>query len=144
LLKRQLETFIYVDDSLFSVSLVPENEMAYYLEALDRSAIPYQTGFENLAAGVASAQRASTAIIPDTLLNLLKRSQVDYLIRGNLRLNPAQKTNRVINTVHRYMHFIEWKYPGSFSQVFKVGEDNDEPAYLFQINWDRIEQQRNN
>jgi hypothetical protein len=63
---------------------------------------------------------------------------VDYMIRGNLRLNPTQKTNRVINTVHRYMYYMEQKYAGIFSQVNQIGGNEDEPAYLFRIHWDRF------
>ena len=78
------------------------------------------------------------AIVPDTLVNQLLRSNVDYIIRGSLRLNPSQKTDRVINTVHRYLYYIEQKYIGIFSQVHQIGEKDKEPTVLLQVHWDRF------
>ncbi len=72
----------------------------------------------------------------DSLLHYLYKNDVDYLIRGSLRVNPKMKTNRTINTVSRYMYYIELKYPGIFKLEQQIGENDNEPAYLFKINYD--------
>ena len=66
---------------------------------------------------------------------------------ANLRMNPKQRTNRTINAVRRYIYYIELKYPGIFTEVTSIpprikGEkpedhQNNEPAYLLRINYDR-------
>lgn len=82
--------------------------------------------------------RDFSAASPDTLLYNLKEHSVDYIIRANLRVNPRKKTARTINTVARYIYFIEMKYPGIFEQVNQVGEDDNEPAHLFKINYEKF------
>ncbi|MFC2113604.1 hypothetical protein ACFLTA_10080, partial [Bacteroidota bacterium] len=97
----------------------------------------YETDLIFLENQIKASGKPGISVVPDTLVNMLRRGNVDYMIRGNLRLNPSQKTDRVINTVHRYMYYIEQKYFGIFSQVSQMGENQDEPAYLFQIHWER-------
>lgn len=74
-------------------------------------------------------------ISPDTLLNTLMESNVEYAIAANLRANPNFKSERIINTVQRYLYIIEMKYPGIFSLKHQIGDNNNEPALLYQINY---------
>jgi hypothetical protein len=75
------------------------------------------------------------AISPDTLLNTLRVNQVEYVIAANLRAVPSAKTERIINTVQRYLYIIEMKYPGIFTLHYQVGDNNNEPALLYRINY---------
>lgn len=83
-----------------------------------------------------SAAPAYYAVSPDTLAHQLKYNQVDYIIQGSLRINPKKKTDRVINTIHRYIRYTEVKYPGMFRPVHQIGDMNGEPAQLFKVNYD--------
>jgi len=81
-------------------------------------------------------------IYPDTLLNMLKKNKVDYVIMASLRINPAKRTERTINAVRRFLYYIELKYPGTFIEVKSIpprrkGENHDEkePAYLLKVNY---------
>jgi hypothetical protein len=74
-------------------------------------------------------------ISPDTLLNNLRKNKVEYAIAANLRANPSAKTERIINTVQRYLYIIEIKYPGIFSLQHQIGDNNSEPALLYRINY---------
>jgi hypothetical protein len=76
-------------------------------------------------------------ISPDTLLNALLDSRVEYLIAASLRAIPSAKTERIINTVQRHMFMIEMKYPGIFTQVHQIGDNEGEPALLYKVNYDR-------
>jgi type IV secretory pathway ATPase VirB11/archaellum biosynthesis ATPase len=104
---------------------------------MDANGLKYGTDLNLLKEKISASGKPSMAVVPDTLLNQLLRNNVDYIIRGNLRLNPAQKTNRVINTIYRYIYYMEQKYYGIFSQVSRIGGDDEEPAYLYQIHWER-------
>jgi hypothetical protein len=75
------------------------------------------------------------AISPDTLLNNLRINKVEYVIAANLRAIPSAKTERIINTVQRYLYIIEMKYPGIFTLHHQVGDNNNEPALLYRINY---------
>lgn len=68
---------------------------------------------------------------PDELLQNLKNNNVKYIIMGSLRKYPNQKTQYTINTVQRYLYFIQQKYPDKIKHVQTIGVD--EPAYLFEI-----------
>ncbi|HYX07907.1 MAG TPA: hypothetical protein VE912_14345 [Bacteroidales bacterium] len=72
---------------------------------------------------------------PDSLLHILMKNDVSYVIMASLRVIPAQKTGRTINTVQRFLFFTEQKYPGLFEEVKMIGGKNDEPAYLFRVNY---------
>jgi hypothetical protein len=74
-------------------------------------------------------------ISPDTLLNTLRINKVEYAIAANLRANPNAKTDRIVNTVQRYLYIIEMKYPGIFSLQHQIGDNNNEPSLLYKINY---------
>ena len=67
----------------------------------------------------------------DELLQRLKDKNVKYVIMGNLRKHPKQKNQYTINTVQRYLYFIQQKYPGKIKHIQTIGAD--EPAHLFEI-----------
>ena len=137
-MKREVETFISAGDTMYSIYYFSDQTRSAYLAVLQQYNLNYETGFDFLKIKIEASGKPGIAVVPDTLINLLLRNNVDYMIRGNLRLNPAQKTNRVINTVHRYMYYMEQKYLGIFSQESQIGTDNEEPAYLFRIHWERF------
>ncbi|GHT42386.1 hypothetical protein AGMMS49965_13800 [Bacteroidia bacterium] len=72
------------------------------------------------------------AVYPDDLLRSFKGGNVRYVIDASLRLYP-QKTGDTVSTVWRYLVFIESKYPGTFRKVHQIGNDNDEPAMLYEV-----------
>ena len=48
------------------------------------------------------------------------------------------KTDRTVNTIQRYLYFIELKYFNLFTVVQQIGKDDDEPAKLIKINYERL------
>ncbi|MBS3807821.1 MAG: hypothetical protein KGY60_09985 [Bacteroidales bacterium] len=70
---------------------------------------------------------------PDKLLEDLKKNQVRYVIMASLRKYPNRKTKYTINTVKRYLYYIQQKYPNALQLVHRIGQD--EQAYLFRINY---------
>ncbi|MDO4461201.1 MAG: glycosyltransferase family 39 protein [Bacteroidia bacterium] len=73
---------------------------------------------------------------PDELLNALKERGVTHIILASLRRDPLYPGQGVINTIHRYMHFIVQKYPTAFYEIASMGNENQEPTYLYEINYD--------
>jgi hypothetical protein len=64
------------------------------------------------------------------------RAGVTHILTANLRRNSAVKDGMIINTVERYMAFIQEKYPKLFSKVSQVGDDNNEPATILKIEYE--------
>ena len=75
-------------------------------------------------------------IYPDSLLNNLRKNHVDYVIMASLRMNPKMKTDRTVNTIQRYLYYIEIKYFNLFTVVKQIGKDDEEPAKLIKINYE--------
>jgi hypothetical protein len=75
-------------------------------------------------------------VYPDSLLNNLKKNHVDYVIMASLRMNPNMKTSHTVNTIRRYLYYIEIKYFNLFTVVNQIGDDDDEPAKLIKINYE--------
>ncbi len=69
----------------------------------------------------------------DTLLNILKKNKVRYVIMASLRKYEAQKTEYTINTEMRFLYYIQQKYPDIIKPVHQIGED--EQATLFEIKY---------
>ena len=79
---------------------------------------------------------------PDTLLNRLKEGGVTHVLTANLRINPQQKTDRTVNTVERYLFYIQEKYPELCKFIYQEGANDNEPAQIYQINWPAIDSLR--
>lgn len=71
----------------------------------------------------------------DTLLDFFQENGVTHVIMANLRRNPKEKSEYTINTVRRYLYYIDQKYPGTFLVVHQEGQRNNEEAILFEINY---------
>ena len=69
-----------------------------------------------------------------------------YIVKANVRDCHAIRkrtsyskrnlnTGNIINNIQRYLYFIEQKYPGMLTQVHQIGNNDQEPAWLYQINY---------
>ncbi|MBN2662688.1 MAG: hypothetical protein JXR68_03475 [Bacteroidales bacterium] len=92
---------------------------------------------KNLKQVLTSDLQSDYGVYPDSLLNFLSQKQIDYLIAASLRKNPTAKTGEIITTIHRYIFFIELKYPGIFNLIWQEGTNNNEPAMLLKINYNK-------
>lgn len=70
---------------------------------------------------------------PDELLGNLRKNDVGYVIMASLRKYPQKQTKYTINTVKRYLYYIQQKYPNALQLVHRIGQD--EEAYLFRVNY---------
>ena len=77
--------------------------------------------------------RALSDVSAEEKLKQLKEKGVTHIIIANLRIDPSRKTDRVINTIHRYVQPISQKYPNTLRRVHQVG--SSEPATLYEINY---------
>lgn len=76
------------------------------------------------------------AVSPDSLIQTLRKNKVDYVIVASLRANPNFNTGNIINNIQRYLYFVEQKFPGILTVVHQIGNNDQEPAWLYKINYD--------
>ena len=75
------------------------------------------------------------AVSPDTLINTLRKNRVSYVIVASLRANPNMNTGNIINNIQRYLYFVEQKYPGILTLIHQIGNETEEPAWLYRIDY---------
>lgn len=74
---------------------------------------------------------------PDSLMNTLRKNNVQYVLLANLLMNPMdEKDNSIINTLHRYFSYIQVKYPYILAPnpVYSVGNTRD-GSMVFKVNY---------
>lgn len=72
-----------------------------------------------------------TSTDADTILMGWKKLHVDYVMLGNLRMNPKKNNGRIINTVHRMLGPVYQKYPQKIRLVKSIG--TIEKCELYQL-----------
>lgn len=133
-IKSHAWAFVTKGDDLYGI--YPENEQFRYF--IDNNIGQQQIStiqVDSLMLQIQRSGQSTYAVSPDTLLQELINNRVEYVILASLRVNPNLKTERTINTVQRFLYFIEQKYPGIFTFVYQVGDANNEPAWLYRINY---------
>lgn len=106
----------------------------YIEEALVNYKVPVMTT-DSLLKRIAVSTQNCFAVSPDSLIQTLRKNKVNYAIVASLRAVPQMNTGNVINTMQRYFYFVEQKYPGILKLVHQIGNENEEPAWLYQINY---------
>lgn len=103
------------------------------IELLQKNVQPFTT--DSLLNRLRLSRQSSFAVSPDSLINNLRRNNVEYVIVASLRANPKMNTGNVINNIQRYLYFVEHKYPGILKLVHQIGADKEEPAWLYKIEY---------
>jgi hypothetical protein len=126
-----LKAFISNDSLYYYMFIVPRSlENSFYEK--------YKAGIQDIESiknKITTLKKPLYAVYPDSLLDRLKKAKVKYVLDASIRKNPNEKSEQIINTVIRYLSFIEMKYPGIFRKISQIGNDNNEPAFLYEINY---------
>lgn len=133
-LKRSAIGFVAEGNDIYGLYRGTEPERSAILQATESFGLPVLTT-DSLMRRVKNSSQSCFAVSPDTLMNTLRKNGVDYALIASLRANPNQNTGNIINTMQRYFYFIERKYPGILTLVQQVGDQDNEPAWLYQINY---------
>ena len=132
-LMGHIDARLYLDDKYFLA--IKDRELAHEFAAYfgNVQIIDSPSEFETIANRESTQKSIYYA---DSLLLPMRRANVTHIILANLRLNPNIKDGQIINTVERMASFVQEKYPRIFEKVKQIGADDDEPAQIYQINWD--------
>lgn len=141
-LKSNLAAFGMINESNllrnpFYVIKLPESIKIRAMEELKKYRIPGTGDIDTLKSWLPNHNSVISFVYPDSLLNFLKRAGVTHVITANLRADAAENNGITASTVERFMALIKFKYPDIQTKVTQVGSDDNEPAVLYRINYDK-------
>jgi len=137
-IRRSTEAVIGQSSGLYGIHQLDNSSDNAIIKACKGYDIPYYLETDTFLNILQQNKEEYYGIYPDSLLNNLRKNKVEYIIMASLRINPNMKTDRTVNTIQRYLYFIELKYFNLFTVVQQIGKDDDEPAKLIKINYERL------
>jgi hypothetical protein len=118
-------------DQFYFTFALSDAEASKIFAVMDSVGMKHWNGLEPLV-----QQFAKTYLIdPEQLLRSLKDKNVHYVVMGSLRRNPNQRSEFIINTIQRYLSYIQAKYPNALRQIHRIGDQSMEPASLIKIDY---------
>ncbi len=126
----------YYQASFFVLNF-PETTRIATLMELNNFRINVTDNPDSLEAWLKDPTTEISMMYPDSALNILMNAHVTHVLTDNIRSFASQKNEKTVTTVERFMNFIEAKYPGIRTKIMQVGDDDNEPASLYLINYDR-------
>ncbi|MEI7663223.1 MAG: hypothetical protein WCK34_13530, partial [Bacteroidota bacterium] len=107
------------------------------LQELKTLGIGFADRADSLAAWLKEPGTEISMIYPDSVLKILADAHVTHVMTDNIRAFPDLKNQQTVTLVSRFMNFIEAKYPGIRTRIMQTGNDDDEPAALYKINYEQ-------
>ncbi|MFO0323211.1 MAG: ArnT family glycosyltransferase [Bacteroidota bacterium] len=124
--KNYLQMSVYCKDSLPETSFVAARKASMsFVYAKGKHFYPIYS--------VIAKDPESNQSNPDSALAIFKKHKVTHVLLGSLRINPAQNTGEVINTIHNIIAPIAQKYPEKLRLIKEIGLS--ETAYLYEIKY---------
>ena len=126
-----------MNQARFFVLNFPETSRVATLRELNSFKINVTDKPDSLEAWLKDPNTEISMIYPDSALKILMRAHVTHVLTDNIRSFASQKNEQSVTTVERFMNFIEAKYPGIRTKIKQIGSDDNEPASLYRINYNR-------
>lgn len=136
LLKENMEAMLFVGDTIFFAEKVNADTRIALHQEVKSAGLNYISSVNALKPLINSGKIVKL-YYPDSLLIQLQNAGVTHILTANLRRNSTRKDGFIINTVERYMAFIQEKYPMIFTKVSQVGDDDNEPATIVKIEYEK-------
>ncbi len=126
-----------IGNSSFLAYNFPDSIRDTILEQFARKNLTAITRPESFRAIAFNGNQPPLISYPDSLLIPLMRDGVTHVITARLRKQPDIKSEQFINTVERYMTTVADKYPDIMQLVHQIGNDDDEPAAVYRLNYEK-------
>ena len=136
MLKENMVAMLFVGDTVFFADKVNKSNRNVFFNGINSAGFNYISTAGTLKS-ILNEGKLVKLYYPDSLLNSLQNAGVTHILTANLRRNSTQKDGFIINTVERYMAFIQEKYPTIFTKISQVGDDNNEPATIVKIEYEK-------
>ncbi len=135
-LKENQLALLFVNDSVYFIDKVNDTSRVGFMEKVKAAGFNYTSSVSNFKAKIGEAKEMKL-YYPDSLLLQLQNAGVTHILTANLRRNSTKKDGMIINTVERYLAFIQDKYPEIYTKVSQIGDDGNEPASILKIEYER-------
>jgi hypothetical protein len=135
-LKENMLAMIFIGDTVYFANKLNDSLRTKYLPEIKSSGFNYISSVTDFKSKIGEGKTIKL-YYPDSLLNRLQSSGVTHVLTANLRRNSFRKDGMIINTVERYVAFVQEKYPEIFIKVSQVGTDDDEPAVISKIDYEK-------
>jgi hypothetical protein len=110
------------DGHIIAVLRFSKNEVQHWEAILQQMGFTYEMNSIPFIQSLKTLQADYAIYIPEMLIDNLKTANVRYLLMANLRANPNENTGNIITTLHRFVYFIQLKYPNMFRLVNTIGD----------------------
>lgn len=140
MLKENMAAMLFVGDTVLFADKLTDSIRGSFYKEVRSSGLNYISSASELKTFFATG-KVVKLYYPDSLLNQLQSAGVTHILSANLRRNTNQKDGFIINTVERYMAFIQEKYPQIFTKVSQIGDDENEPATVLKIEYEKYGRQ---
>jgi hypothetical protein len=111
----------------FCIMDFPDSIRTRTLEELSKSKIDVISNIEAQKFILNDTVSKISIVFPDSLLQMLVKAKVIYVLTANLH---------GYQTVEQFIGNIEFKYPKIRTKIMQIGEDNDDPAFIYKLNYD--------
>jgi len=136
MLKENMVAMLFIGDTVLFADKIEAGNRSNFYKEVNSAGFNYISSAASLKP-LLNQDKVVKLYYPDSLLNQLQNAGVTHILTANLRRNSTQKDGMIINTVERYMAFIQEKYPMIFTKVSQVGDDNNEPATIVKIEYEK-------
>lgn len=134
-LKSNLDAMIFLNDSVYFVEKVADSVRESMQAGASTAGLSFVSTVDEFRTTVGET-KTMKLYYPDSLLLQLQNAGVTHIITASIRRNSAKKDGLIVNTVERYMAFIQEKYPKIFTRISQVGDENNEPATVVKIEYE--------
>jgi len=121
------------DGNVIAILQFSKNDIKQWEEAFQKMGFIYESNSLAWIQSLKSLTGDYAIYVPEQLLEYLKKANVKYLLIASLRANPNENTGNIITTLHRFVYFIQLKYPTIFRSINTIGDQ--ENAQLIEINY---------
>ncbi len=135
-LKENQLALLFVNDSVYFIDKINDTSRVGFMEKVKAAGFNYTSSVSSFKAKIGEA-REMKLYYPDSLLLQLQNAGVTHILTANLRRNSTKKDGMIINTVERYLAFIQEKYPDIYTKVSQIGDDGNEPASILKVEYER-------
>lgn len=115
---------------------LPDSTRERSLAELQALKIGYSANADSCAAAF-THENGYYAVYPDSLVDILRKAHVTHVLTANLRTRSDRKTKETINTIERFSSIIANKYPQFFTKIAQQGNDDNEPAAIFRVDYSK-------
>lgn len=136
MLKENMLAMLFVGDTVYFAEKINDSIKNKFYSEIKSAGFNYISS-ANTIRSFKEEGKVMKLYYPDSLLYQLQNAGVTHILTANLRRNSNRKDGYIINTVERYMAFIQEKYPLIFTKVSQIGDDNNEPATIVKIDYEK-------